>query len=321
MMANSRIMNRTVKFMNNPWPKKNRTEMIIERSICTTNKCFKCGALVYDLEKKKTANHIYHNRCFCCRICKRSLNASSLNEEGDDIYCGNCYRKKQRGDCNGSDFQQAAAERGKTVYNNRDSDRPSPKSTGRPVVTPNILSQNPSWTLRKLELEFLSRLKSKTSTPEIRKPEKLSKSRSLSQPFILKTTYASPISLKKFPQHSSIKNNERSPTRVRFLSTPNTYSKSNTTLKPLNETKITNQQTNSESNVFENLKSRLQQTNLELSNDLPTVNQQKNSIASDVKENKDISSPGRSRWHNINLNPQFRRNRSANYVISQWKRK
>ncbi|CAF4904718.1 unnamed protein product, partial [Rotaria socialis] len=55
--------------------------------------------------------------CFRCRICKRALTESSLNEEGDDIYCANCYRKKQRGDCNSLEFQRAANDRAQYIYN------------------------------------------------------------------------------------------------------------------------------------------------------------------------------------------------------------
>jgi len=33
-------------------------ETLIERSVCTNTRCYTCGALVYAVEKKKTANHV-----------------------------------------------------------------------------------------------------------------------------------------------------------------------------------------------------------------------------------------------------------------------
>jgi LIM domain len=93
-------------------------ESAIEQSVFNNTRCYTCGALVYAVEKKMTSNHvragartktssmhgdgyfqIYHSRCFRCRICKRNLTGSTLNEEGDDIYCESQSDAKENDVC------------------------------------------------------------------------------------------------------------------------------------------------------------------------------------------------------------------------------
>ena len=94
-------------------------ESVIEQSVFNNTRCYTCGALVYAVEKKMTSNHvrvdlrattspmdgglccfqIYHSRCFRCRICKRNLTGSTLNEEGDDIYCESQSNAKEKNVC------------------------------------------------------------------------------------------------------------------------------------------------------------------------------------------------------------------------------
>ena len=74
------------------------------------------------------------------------------------FFCCNeidCYRKKQRGDCNGLDFQRASKERAQYVHNPQHPDQPPPTPNPQPPVQ-HELSRNPSWTLRQLELRLLS---------------------------------------------------------------------------------------------------------------------------------------------------------------------
>ena len=124
---------------------------------------------------------VYHNRCFRCRICKRNLTEYSLNEEGDDIYCGSkwvqvciarstllflfqldCYRRKQRGDCNSFEFYRAAAEKAQYVHNRHhpDQNNTSVNSRSRSLRES---PRNPSSTLRQLERQFLSYREPKTN--------------------------------------------------------------------------------------------------------------------------------------------------------------
>ncbi len=66
-----------------------------------------------------------------------------------------CYRKKQRGDCSGLDFQRAAAERAEYVHIDRHPDQSPPISNPRPPVRHDF-SRHPSWTLHQLERQVLS---------------------------------------------------------------------------------------------------------------------------------------------------------------------
>jgi hypothetical protein len=66
-----------------------------------------------------------------------------------------CYRKKQRGDCSGLDFQRAASERAQYVHNDHHPDQLPPINTPRPAVRHHSL-RHPSWTLHQLEREVLS---------------------------------------------------------------------------------------------------------------------------------------------------------------------
>ncbi|CAF0996366.1 unnamed protein product [Rotaria magnacalcarata] len=154
-MTSPPTTNGNVMSMNNPWPHKSSMENLIEQSISATTRCYTCDGLVYMVEKKKTTNHIYHDRCFRCRICKRTLTESSLNEEGDDIYCTNCYRKKQRGDCNSLEFQRATADRAQYIYNKHHRDVPRTTEIPRLPTKPDFL-RHPSLALRQLERKFLS---------------------------------------------------------------------------------------------------------------------------------------------------------------------
>ncbi|CAF3392039.1 unnamed protein product [Rotaria socialis] len=165
-MASPPTTNGSVMSMNNPWPHKSSMGNLIEDSISATARCYTCDGLVYMVEKKKTTNHIYHNRCFRCRICKRALTESSLNEEGDDIYCANCYRKKQRGDCNSLEFQRAANDRAQYIYNKHRRDVPRTIEIPRLPTKPDFV-RHPSLALRQLERKFLSNPESHINHNEI----------------------------------------------------------------------------------------------------------------------------------------------------------
>lgn len=129
---------------------------LFDQSIYQSSRCFACGAIVYAVEKKLTTHHVYHNRCFRCRICKRNLTGFSLNEEGDDIYCANCYRKKQRGDCNSFEFIRAAAEKAQYVHNRHHPDQSESLNSPRISTGSREISAHPSSTLRQMERQYLS---------------------------------------------------------------------------------------------------------------------------------------------------------------------
>lgn len=84
-----------------------------------------------------------------------------------------CYRKKQRGDCGGLDFQRAANERAQYVHNRRHPDQPSPKPNPRPPIQQD-LSRQTSWTLRQLERRFLSHQEPTTKEFQVFKNKKSS---------------------------------------------------------------------------------------------------------------------------------------------------
>ncbi len=77
-----------------------------------------------------------------------------------------CYRKKQRGDCNSLQFQRAASERGDYIYSHRHPDQPSSISNPhRPIQ--HDLSRHPSWTLHQLDRQFLSLQPPTTNIAEV----------------------------------------------------------------------------------------------------------------------------------------------------------
>ena len=127
---------------------------------------------------------IYHNRCFRCRICKRNLTGYSLNEEGDDIYCTSethsrsrttrnlrarldCYRKKQRGDCNSLEFQRAAVEKAQYVHNRHHPDQQQSSSFPRTPIFRDM-TRHPSLSLRQLERQWLSHQPANINNEQVR---------------------------------------------------------------------------------------------------------------------------------------------------------
>lgn len=75
----------------------------------------------------------------------------------EDVRCVrlDCYRKKQRGECDSRDFRRAANERAQFVYSRQHPDQPEPKENPRPPIQRGF-SRQASWTLRQLERRFLS---------------------------------------------------------------------------------------------------------------------------------------------------------------------
>jgi hypothetical protein len=66
-----------------------------------------------------------------------------------------CYRKKQRGDCNSLEFIRAAAEKAQYVHNRYHPDQQQAIGTTR-LVTCRDITRHPSLSLRQLERQFLS---------------------------------------------------------------------------------------------------------------------------------------------------------------------
>ncbi|UJR15977.1 hypothetical protein I4U23_002896 [Adineta vaga] len=196
-----------------------------------SNTCFACGSLVYAVEKKLTTNHVYHNRCFRCRICKRNLTGYSLNEEGDDIYCGNCYRRKLRGDCNSFEFYRAAAEKAQYVHNRHhpDANNGSINSRSRSLRES---SRNPSLTLRHLERQFLSYREPKTNNHDELINDIAQKPLFTTQPLTINTSFSLPVNLTNI-RHDDLllTKNEPSP-RLSRLFSPSPTIRTETTITP-----------------------------------------------------------------------------------------
>jgi len=56
--------------------------------------CVTCNTTVYAAEKMIVISKIYHKRCIKCASCEKVLDAGSVLEHGDNIYCQNCYGKE-----------------------------------------------------------------------------------------------------------------------------------------------------------------------------------------------------------------------------------
>ena len=67
-----------------------------------------------------------------------------------------CYRKKQRGDCNSFEFIRAAAERAQYIHNRHHPDYQPSTSYSRLGTSFRDVSRHPSLTLRQLERQYLS---------------------------------------------------------------------------------------------------------------------------------------------------------------------
>ncbi len=67
-----------------------------------------------------------------------------------------CYRRKQRGDCNSLEFHRAAIEKAQYVHYRHHPDQPNPLPNPSRSASYRETSRNPSLTLRQLERQFLS---------------------------------------------------------------------------------------------------------------------------------------------------------------------
>ncbi|XP_076022748.1 cysteine and glycine-rich protein 1a [Genypterus blacodes] len=56
-------------------------------------KCSRCGKSVYAAEKVIGAGNSWHKRCFCCSVCGKSLESTTLADKDGEIYCKSCYGK------------------------------------------------------------------------------------------------------------------------------------------------------------------------------------------------------------------------------------
>ncbi|CAF1575897.1 unnamed protein product [Adineta ricciae] len=195
------------------------------------SRCFACGSLVYAVEKKLTTNHVYHNRCFRCRICKRNLTEYSLNEEGDDIYCGNCYRRKQRGDCNSFEFYRAAAEKAQYVHNRHHPDQNGTSVNSRSRSLRES-PRNPSSTLRQLERQFLSYREPKSNNHTELINDIAQKPLLTSQPLTINTNFSTPINLTNIRHNDLLLTKNEPSSRLSRLFSPSPTIRTETTITP-----------------------------------------------------------------------------------------
>lgn len=56
-------------------------------------KCGSCGKSVYAAEEVKAINLSWHQECFKCATCKKSLDSTTLADKDGQIYCRSCYGK------------------------------------------------------------------------------------------------------------------------------------------------------------------------------------------------------------------------------------
>jgi len=57
-------------------------------------KCVRCNKTVYDAEKTNGPNGAYHNACFTCLSCGKTLSAITLADKDGEIYCQACYGRE-----------------------------------------------------------------------------------------------------------------------------------------------------------------------------------------------------------------------------------
>jgi cysteine/glycine-rich protein len=57
-------------------------------------KCVRCAKTVYDAEKSTGPNGAYHNACFTCLSCGKTLSAITLADREGEIYCKACYGRE-----------------------------------------------------------------------------------------------------------------------------------------------------------------------------------------------------------------------------------
>ena len=59
--------------------------------------CFKCGGIVFGIEKVQTRHHVLHRSCLNCQLCAKSLLPSNFFESDDDkIVCELCLASMRR---------------------------------------------------------------------------------------------------------------------------------------------------------------------------------------------------------------------------------
>lgn len=55
--------------------------------------CPRCGARVYDAERRSTAGMDFHVQCFSCKDCSKKVDSTTVCDNGGEIYCKGCYGK------------------------------------------------------------------------------------------------------------------------------------------------------------------------------------------------------------------------------------
>jgi len=58
------------------------------------SKCVRCNKTVYDAEKSNGPAGPYHNACFTCLSCGKTLSAITLADKDGEIYCQACYGRE-----------------------------------------------------------------------------------------------------------------------------------------------------------------------------------------------------------------------------------
>ncbi|CAF1972496.1 unnamed protein product [Rotaria magnacalcarata] len=293
---------------------------LFENSIIQNTRCFSCGSLVYAVEKKITTKHVYHNRCFRCRICKRNLTGYSLNEEGDDIYCGNCYRKKQRGDCNSLEFHRAAAEKALYVHNRQPKTEENLFGTSRSSRLRDTV-RNPSLTLRHLERQFRSYQPSNGTHNNEPTDEINQQPLTTSIPLKLNTSFSTPNNFTSLRRDSPLIKAEGTP-RFESILSPSLTRRTETIITPHLTQPTDEKNTNDEqdkpiilptANATCGIEFRLNKSNNDIGLITSPLSIRKNIIIPDLNQN-DEQITSKFRFPEFNIKEIHRRSCSAHHA-------
>ena len=52
------------------------------------------------MKKMEYKGKQWHDKCFCCALCKNPIGTKSFIPKNEDVYCGSCYEEKFATRCN-----------------------------------------------------------------------------------------------------------------------------------------------------------------------------------------------------------------------------
>jgi len=79
--------------LTNRKPNPTATPVATTGKFGASPKCARCGKSVFANEKVSAGNKDYHQACFKCKMCGKRMDATTMTEHNEDIYCKTCYGK------------------------------------------------------------------------------------------------------------------------------------------------------------------------------------------------------------------------------------